>query len=158
ALATHLRRHPELRPLSRTEIAGRLRRLHPRVPPEIVIPLYRLLSLEDVISLTFSGGTTLYDGLRCLVPYLDEARRDELREVVRPLFEEVRGTIRRNHHPSAALLAARVGMHQELEDIIATWPNDCFAAGRGYSGSQVHNLIYGLGSADAVRQHMKRLG
>src|SRR5262249_21805789 len=101
ALAVHLTRHPDFRALSRHEIASRLRRLDPHVPPEIVIPLSRLLTLEDIVGLTLSSDLlqgqaasaaqqALFQGLHHIVPCLDEAQRDELREVVRPRFEEVR--------------------------------------------------------------------
>ncbi|MCC2670073.1 MAG: hypothetical protein K0Q72_2544, partial [Armatimonadetes bacterium] len=149
------------------------------LPNEFWLPLYNLFPMRDAVGLlldcddrlrratkvdpwtllTFGVTTTnLGIGFRSLVrPYLTA-------EEVADLRDAIRARVRLSDWPSqpeappplAFMLAATLGLHGELEPLVESWPDR-----ENASADPLHHLapeiVFGLGSADAVQHHVRRL-
>ena len=170
--AIGLARQFDGRPLARTEIVSRLRRNRAHVTPHIVLPLAHLFSTGEVIDLAASDDLSLGEtwhaaGLdrrlnevfrqgiqRYLVPYLGQEDLAALRERLRPRCEEAAAAGHPGPSP-AIYLAAALGMSPEVAEYLSHWPDNHFADRREPLAQW---LVFGLGSPEAVRAEMRRLG
>jgi hypothetical protein len=169
AMAVRLRWGLDDRPLGRPEILSRLRRNQEHLPPHLVLPLARMLSPRAAVEIALSSDLengplpeVLRRGIqRFLIPWLPEPEMDELRELLRERLRESPPILPRRGRwmTSVVLLAAALGMHAEMDAIVSGWGDGYFAR---WSPSNPESLaqwvVFGLGSADAVRRHMHRVG
>jgi predicted DNA-binding WGR domain protein len=139
------------------------------VKPVMIRPLLSLLDFEEVVDLAFTVRGThqqdseipmLVPGLLDHLPYLDAKQVDALRA-------RCKGSLDPKTWPSdfykagpiGFYVAARVGgFADELRALVESWPDDRFSAQGWHSHYQAPQLIvFGLGSAELVEQHMRRL-
>ena len=149
------------------------------LPNDLWLPLWSLFPISEVVTLLLANGdarlkafaaqpwrryvygstiANLGIGFRTLVrPYLSPGEVTALRELVRPRLLLTDWPSQRDDSPPLAyLLAASLGGHVELEQLVAGWPD--------YAGAQsdpLHRnapeMVFGLGSPAAVEHHARRL-
>lgn len=150
--------------------ALRLRGGYYRLPGRLIVPLCTLLPLADLLPVIME---TQFPGLAIdwhhdLHIYLSEDERAALQPIVRDTFERVLHggqTVQmplpfKHFIPPVLLWAAFLGLHDELESLVESWDDDLFTGRerkRKISHNYIHNVIYGLGSPEAVRHHTRRL-
>ena len=163
--------------LSFQHIRSRLYDAAEIIPPEIVMPLAKLLDFDELNSLIFQADTlkqnqlssvyqgpnlaflALVAGVRLyLLPYTAkqeiEALRDLLREYITPQNWHVLIT------PYYFLLASCVGLSNELQGVVESWPDNSFPKESDYNWDtwvHPHEVVFGLGSAQQVERHIRRL-
>ncbi|MFO0930886.1 MAG: DUF4132 domain-containing protein [Gemmataceae bacterium] len=168
--------------IERDEIRQRLRQRAGYLTAEVMIPLAFLLSppallealLDDELFVLDSTRyhhyqlinlqNVLIDGFRLYVlPYLDDATVDELRQIARgrvPSSLWSQSTPPTLEQTLAYRLAPVLGLHRELLSLVSTWPNNAFPKRGGYEEWRrlPREMIFGLGDPTLVEQHMRRLG
>ncbi len=178
-LALHLARQDFSRPLSALDIRARLRGKARLFAPELVIPLANLLPPDELLAALRNADTTavgpsdyygpyvtararalLAEGFVCHVfPYLTDAEAERLRAGLRPEVQPERWPASPTYLvsvPADFLLAAALGMHAELLALVSGWSPD---AERAYGHHHLHaqQIVFGLGSAELVEAHLRRL-
>jgi len=167
--------------VAREEILQRLRQRAGHLTEQIVVPLANLLQPEALLDLLLDDQLfalhanhyqhyqlaqlqpALVEGLRRhVLPYLDDAQFERLRQVARkridpslwsqtapPSFEQ----------QMAYRLAPVLGLHKEILTLVSSWPDNLFPRQNGLEEwrRQPHEMIFGLGSPWLVEQHMRRL-
>jgi hypothetical protein len=107
-----------------------------------------------------AGGNAFHGWRRYVLLELDDAERDALKKRVAPnvrpadfptdYYEELSGDF---------LVAACIGMHDDLLAVVSSWADDRFTKEDWHDAYHVPQvMIFGLGSAELVSQHMRRLG
>jgi hypothetical protein len=171
ALALRLGRSVESHPLTRREVLSRLRRHHEHISPHIILPLAQLLPLHDLIDVALSSDlddsrpypgkilplhAVLRRGIqRFLIPYLTQEQLAPLHEQLRERLQEALAGYRGGPPPEALLLAAAFGLHGQIEPVVSSWKAQ---PQTGPVETRAQWVVFGLGSAELVRQHMRRLG
>jgi hypothetical protein len=126
-----------------------------RLPPEVALPLLNLLSPEDFVSLALAGpcrGGVLAAAFRRHVrPYLSAKQVESLRKLIAP-------HIRPEASPTAYILAASLGMADDVRAFVSRWPDGYFARVPSSQDPEVRFLVFGLGSAADVSTQARRLG
>ena len=148
--------------LSAADILARLKPFAHLLPEEAVAVLANLLPLTDVLSLLVEGGLAtdlrLVRGFhRLITPYLADSEREPLRHWLRLRVEPARWPVplTNDHPPIAFLLAANLGMPDEMLRVVESWPDQL----RGiYHRDKAAGVVFGLGSAGLVLTHFRRLG
>jgi hypothetical protein len=177
ALVVRLRQPLDGPPLGRPEILSRLRRNHQHIPPQMIIPLARLLSAEDVVEISLSGDLdlpgvrkdlpnplrgVLRRGIqRYLIPYLSHEQQLPLQDLLRERLRQAAAVPVYAHSAPVSdpmLLAASFGLHKEMDTIVSGWPDSKFQRQTpAHPPRYPQWLIFGLSSADSVRHHLQRL-
>lgn len=141
------------------------------VTSEILSPLASLLPFEDVVEIALavppSQGrghvplTELAEGLMRRVPWLDEEQREVLRARCQgKITPAAWPTDWYSAAPPELYLAARLGgFEAELLAVVESWPDDKYSAGDSWHDHyhRPQEIVLGLGSAELVEQHFRRL-
>jgi predicted DNA-binding WGR domain protein len=135
---------------------------------EMVLALKHLLSMDELADLVFDDtihgqglghNTSFLDGyLRFVVPDLSDADAEKLRARVRPLITPANWPADLRKVPAPFLLAAALGMGQELRPVVESWRDDQYR--KDSSDDYYHRpqmVILGLGDPALVEQHIRRL-
>jgi hypothetical protein len=156
-------------PLTLNDVVARLSK-YQGTPVEMIKPLVSLLSPAGVAELLLrpdllaghSGAwqmislrLQLLRGVRqFLVPYLEPAERQAMREVV---AAHPRSSVAppQGSNESAIQLAAALGMHAHVLDFIAACPDGL--GSRSSRDESIYWVVFGLGSAELVNHHLRRL-
>ncbi len=137
------------------------------VSSAIVLPLFYLLEIEQLCELIttplkkdyydrWEENDGLADGFRLLVlPLLTSEQLDRSRAFMRSKVERKAWPDSFHPVPAAFLLASTLGMHEELLEVVESWPDD-FCDGYYYSQQQ-QEVIFGLRDPLLVNLHMRRL-
>jgi hypothetical protein len=177
-LALYLARQGPERPLSGVEIRARLCSRARFLSPEILIPLANLLPPDELVDVlrnaepvpsgpgdylaryaaARSRGRLAEGFARHVWPYLTDEEAGRLRAALRPEVRPDRwprpayGVLA----PMEFLLAAALGMHAELLALVWGWSP---GSDRAYAHPDLHaqDIVFGLGSAELVESHMRRL-
>jgi hypothetical protein len=155
------------------EIFARLRKSAAFVPPEIVLPLTRLLGAEAIVEALLGDAftpearqmssyrplaylrTAVLAGFRkYAVPYLTAAEADALRKRVAAGPIDRGGASPWGPQPVPLVLAAALGMHAEVDDAVSHWPDGALAVG----DENAYPVLFGLGAAELVEHHLRRTG
>jgi len=148
------------------------------LPAELAIPLATLLGpaqfLEALIEgfVIAPGGTqnyyyqrqdlALYRGFwECVLPYVDRAELDPVREAVRPKLAPT--TWPKNYYdgtPRAYHLAGILGMADELEELVRTWPTLGPKDPPPYllMNNHPYLILFGLASPERIETVARNLG
>ncbi len=146
--------------------------IHWRIAAELMIPLWNLFSPAEVYhivnSFTVQLNYPITDSKLPLVvgfqqyvaPYLTEAERIMLREIIREDVQKQAIPQQYSAHLSLYLAAAVGGFSAELQEKIATLPDGaCSSKGQyGYWRSNGIELIFGLDDPAKVERETRRLG
>jgi len=131
------------------------------ITPDIVLPLFFLLEIEQLCELMTSPLAKDYygkhieikefsDSFRLLVlPLLTSEELDRCRAFLRPKIES------KTWPDVTLLIASALGMHDELLEVIESWPDDLCSA--NYYKPCHQEVIFGLRDASLVNKHMRRL-
>jgi len=148
---------------------------------EILKPMVNLFPVKEImesatnptrISKTTSqqGGTysgyspfleVLIEGFRSsILAYLSATDLKEIQEMVRPLLASLNYS---SDPPYFYLLAAQLGMYEEITALVESWADDEFSVFNFYYAYSLNNhypqlLVLGLGEPEEVVYHMQRLG
>lgn len=168
--------------IERDEVRQRLRQRAGYLTTEVMIPLACLLTpaalvealLDDELFVLDSTRyhhyqlinlqNVLIDGFRLhVLPFLDDAVVDELRQVARgriPSSLWSQSTAPTLEQTCAYRLAPVLGLHRELLTLVSGWPNNAFPRRGSYEEWRrlPREMIFGLGDPTLVEQHMRRLG
>ncbi len=147
------------------------------LPAEMAVPLATVLgparlleALIDGLLVTPSGGSspyqrhdlTLYRGFwEHVLPYLDPAELDPAREVVRPKLDPA--TWPKTYYdgtPRHYYVAGLLGMNDELEDLVRTWPVIGPKDPKPWIITNNHPLLvlFGLSSPQRIESVARNLG
>jgi hypothetical protein len=101
----------------------------------------------------------LVQGFRKYVnPYLKETEREPLRKIVRPLIDPTMSLQDFWRHFPTLCLAACLGLDRELLNLVTRWPDDYFGPMVAFLGLNAPiTVLYGLGDAQQVNHHCRRL-
>lgn len=125
-------------------------------------PLSHLFPLEDIIDLMEERDEFLAPWFRVQVlPYLTEERAEELRHYLRTKLKNSQWSNSIYNRPSAIFyLAAYLGIHDRIETLVESWPDELYSQGKKYNPLRSHHrpevIIFGLRSASLVEKHIKR--
>ena len=123
--------------------------VHLMDPADIADWFTRPVMNYDPDQLSHGGRGTVAIGVRAhLLPRLDQADRDRLTDHVRTEVGRQLAATTDNVYSAEILLAAQLGLHEEIEDVVSRWPD-------GWNGHT--EVLFGLRSADAVRAAVERL-
>ncbi|KNY26895.1 DUF4132 domain-containing protein [Pseudobacteroides cellulosolvens] len=137
------------------------------VTPDIVLPLFYLLELEELCELIstplgrdYAGRPCEIDGFvdsfRLLVlPHLTSEQIERCRAFLRPKIGKKAWPATFHPVPIAFLLASPLGMHEELLEVIESWPDDLCS--ENYYRSRHQEVVFGLCDHSLVNLHMRRL-
>lgn len=102
-------------------------------------------------------GTSLFAFHRYVLPYLTA---DEIQAFSQELAPQVEAQNwpQRMDRPAAFHVASMLGMHREMLTVVERWPDDAWAA-TPWSVNRLmpQFVVLGLGSAELVREHTRRL-
>ena len=107
-----------------------------------------------------AGGTFFEGWHRHTLPQLDAADREALKARVRSAVTPAAFPTDFYEEPSGAfLVAASLGAHDELRGVVESWADDRYTQGEDWHDAYhvPQLMIFGLGSADLVQKHMRRL-
>lgn len=156
---------------------GRLRNNLSLLRPEIVLPLAHFLSTPAFVEILllgdalipddppFAPGSARYarnvlrDGFRrFLLPYLDDAQRQQLRLMLRGRLDLDAWPSDGRSVPIVFSLAASLGLHDELRPLVESWP-DAPAGRRAFvfQNNERQNVVFGLGGSEEIHHHLRRL-
>ncbi len=107
-----------------------------------------------------AGGALFQGWHRYVLPHLDDAQRAKLLARVRPKITAAALPTDYYEEPSTEfLVGASLGAHDELLAVVSSWADDRFSGEDWHDAYHVPQLmIFGLGSAELVSTHMRRLG
>lgn len=162
--------------LSVDEARTRLQDSARLVPAEVVACLANLLSLGALLELILGPFEVkeqyashhfarnellarLAEGMRRRVRYLPQADRKRIRDRVAGRVTPAADS-RHPYEPAPVefYLGASVGLGQQLEAVVAAWPDDEFGkADWDDHYRRPQELVFGLGDAKAVEHHARRL-
>ncbi len=168
--------------LSRDELRSRLRQRAGYLSPLVMVPLAALLPPAELLDLLLDEELYALDIHHLpyyVIPSLQDALIEGFRRHVRPLLDDqaldeqrqrLRARVPASRWTQAAApateqmvgyrLAAALGLHRELAALVASWPDDLFPRCGSYEEMRRRPLemIFGLGDAWQVEQHVRRLG
>jgi predicted DNA-binding WGR domain protein len=154
----------------RTEIEGELKRRKIEVAPASVPGATPWPKAADAIVDVFLDTKAMaklprgvrevrHWFLKFIVPYVPpsvwEARRDEMRDLLKSLPWP---SDPYDPPPPVFHFAGAAGLHDELLAVVSSWPDDAY--GRSDWDDFYHQpqmVVFGLGSAELVNRHMRRL-
>jgi hypothetical protein len=179
-LALYVERHPPQFDLALSEIKSRFQKKSRYLAPEIVAPLAVLLSLDDLVALMMSEALVgswemkheavvlqehvqdcLVDGFaRYVLPYLTPAEKSRVGSALQldadPAHWPKMGHVTLT--PVAWRLAALLGRSEEVLGLVSRLtPEQVSGHHRPPMRVAAHDLVFGLGSAKLMQQHMRRL-
>lgn len=150
----------------------RLAKVEYGVPPEGVAPLLALTTGEALAGLllrlktasspehSLSPGGQLVEGFIRFAPaWLSVEEAEAARDVVRNAWAASRAKrVGVSWFPAAFRLASALGMHAELEEFVSDWkaPPPSHSPW-GFAGLPLQDVVCGLGSAERVAHHWRRL-
>jgi hypothetical protein len=103
------------------------------------------------------GGRFCAGFLRYVRPYLSREQLQPLQANISPLFRQRFAAM--NQVPSSlANLTRAVDLHEEIGMLMASYPDGSFSSPSLSGPKAADFLVFGLGSAEAVLHHLKRLG
>ncbi|MCC7534579.1 MAG: DUF4132 domain-containing protein [Deltaproteobacteria bacterium] len=157
---------PDVSVAAATKQVGKLER---EPAPELALVLSRLFSPADVTEMLlttrprldgYHAGGRFFHGYREHVfPYLSTSERAELAARIAPDVTPTNfPTDPYGNPPGAFLLAVLLGLSDALERVVASWSPDRYGKydwDDSYHVPQV--MIFGLGSAARVEEHMRRM-
>lgn len=124
--------------------------VHLADPADIAEWFTRPVTNYDPAHLSHGGRGELPQGIRAhLLPRLADADRDRLADHTRGVIQRELATATDHVYCAEMFVAAQLGMHDEVEAVVATWS-------AGWGGPQ--EVVFGLRDADAVRAAVERLG
>jgi len=134
------------------------------IPEEIVLVLRNLFSEEEVGRFILGTARSKEDklpwsliiGFDWTPAYLPKAEVDKLRADLRPMITPAKWPDRYNM-ATPFLVAARLGMHDELRAVVESWPDDAFKEDGSDGNREPQMVIYGLRDPELVQKHMRRL-
>jgi predicted DNA-binding WGR domain protein len=146
------------------------------IKPEIILPMSNLMQPEELFNIladatpkrahrrgenAWHENAEVVEGFeKYILPYLTEAQLKPMRSIVAPLIDATKWpTDHYNAPPAAFFLAAMLGLHQALLDVVKSWKDDFYVA-TGWDHTHYHQpqrIVLGLGSAPIVEAEMRRL-
>ena len=142
---------------------------------EVAIPLANLLGRSGFADflcqhLDFAGerwqraetiGLFAHACRRYVIPYLSLEERGYVRDMVRPLLDP--SSVSSDSYdalPMPYYLAAMVGLHDEVAEVVHAWAEDRYPANLSWETDQYQRpqmLVFGLGDPEEVAAQMRRL-
>jgi len=110
-----------------------------------------------------AGGSFFEGWHKHILPLLGEDDREKLKKRVRAKVTPANFPTDFYEEPSGEfLVAASVGLHDELLKVVESMPDDRYAVSGGEDWHDAYHvpqlMVFGLGSAELVSKHMRRLG
>jgi predicted DNA-binding WGR domain protein len=110
-----------------------------------------------------AGGSFFQGWHRHVLPLLSDGDRDKLGKRVRAKVTPANFPTDFYEEPSGEfLVAASLGLHDELLKVVESLPDDHYAVSSGEDWHDAYHvpqlMCFGLGSADLVAKHVRRLG
>ncbi|MDB5336124.1 MAG: hypothetical protein JWN70_1743, partial [Planctomycetaceae bacterium] len=145
------------------------------VPDEFALALVNLLSLNDYLELVLepkSKKSTVHSDAqelmvlvrgfnKYIVPYLTDAERESIRTRIRKTWDLQSDVVQGELScPPSHYIAAAVGMHQDVAQVVSQWSDNLFADYDSWTdGSALRPapIVWGLGSAEMVADEWRRL-
>jgi predicted DNA-binding WGR domain protein len=134
--------------------------------PFAVQCLANLLSADELRELLLNpnsgqGGRTLRAGFRRFVlPHLDDAALAQWRGALKTLWDASAWPSDFHRVPDPIFyFGALLGLHDEVRVLVEAWPDDLYAAA-SWDHTHYHRpqeVVYGVGAAEQVAQHFRRL-
>ncbi|MDP4181536.1 MAG: WGR domain-containing protein, partial [Bacillota bacterium] len=124
------------------------------ITPDIVLPLFHLLEIEEICELITTPLGRDYAGRRCeidgfvesfrllVLPHLTSEQKERCRAFLRPKIEKKAWPSLFHPIPIVFLLASPLGMHKELLEVIESWPDDLCS--QNYYRPRHQEVIFGL--------------
>lgn len=137
------------------------------ISADIVLPLFYLLEIEQLCELVTTPLGRSYSGRRSEInDFVDSFRRlvlrqltpeqlDQCRAFLRPKIDKKVWPVNFEVVPIAFLLTSALGMHEELLEVIESWPDDLCS--QNYYRPRHQEVIFGLCDPSLVNLHMRRL-
>ena len=95
------------------------------------------------------------------IPRMTDAEKIEARKLLRPMVAVANWpTGNYDFAPVPFMIAAALGMHPEMEAVVASWPDGYAGAKDSYAAfyKQPARVLFGLGSRTQVIEHGRRIG
>jgi len=133
--------------------------------PEEIVPVLRNLFSEEEVGKFILGSSwskedklpySLIIGFDWTAAHLPKAEADKLRAGLHPRITPAKWPDRYSV-PDQFLVAALLGMHDELRTVVESWPDDAFKEKGSDGHRQPQMVIYGLADPELVQKHMRRL-
>ncbi|HEY2368496.1 MAG TPA: WGR domain-containing protein, partial [Polyangiaceae bacterium] len=108
-----------------------------------------------------AGGSFFQGWHQHVLPLLSDDAREKLKKRVRAKVTAANFPTDFYEEPSGEfLVAASVGVHDELLKVVESLPDDRYTSGEDWADSYhvPQLMIFGLGSAELVSKHIRRLG
>ncbi len=159
----------KLSPITMDGVAKALKKWNRDPAPEMLVVLAALFSPMAVSEMLltdkpssngYNGGGEFFLGWHeHILPRLTDTEKETLRKRVRPKIKVTDFPTDFYDEPSGDFfVAASLGMHDELLALVKSWPDDHFQGEDWNDAYHVPQLmIFGLGSAELVNEHMRRL-
>ncbi|MDP4114351.1 MAG: hypothetical protein Q8924_19810, partial [Bacillota bacterium] len=137
------------------------------VSSDIVLPLFYLLEIEQLCELILTPLKKDYYGRweeihdfvgsfrQLVLPLLTSEQIERCHNFLHPKIEKKAWPASFEQVPIAYLLASALGMHDELLEVVESWPDDFCS--EFYYRSQQMEVIFGLRVPSLVNFHMRRL-
>jgi hypothetical protein len=157
------------------DVRERLTRVGRLAGAEIILPLYNLVSLEDIVDLVLDADRSVSQqpqwqqsnlsdklaiGFRtCLLPYLTDSETEMVRQRLHPTLDPKLWPANFHSAPPASYrIAACLGMHEHVLALVKSWP-DALYVGEVWLDHyhRPQEIVFGLGSAQLVESEMRRL-
>ncbi len=134
--------------------------------PDIVLPLFYLLDIEELLKFMttpvgkdYNGKPMEYNNFsgsfrRFVLPLLTAEQLEQCRTFLRPKIVKKAWPSEFGWIPIGFLLASAVGMQEEMLEVVEAWPDDLCA--ECYQPQQ-QEVIFGLNDPSLVNKHIRRL-
>jgi predicted DNA-binding WGR domain protein len=171
-LALYLTRHDFSQAPTGREVLDKVRKVQHLVPPEIMVPLWALLTPAELADFLTDGspdgnwqvrGAVISGFRKFVLPYLTAEHKNLFRDAVRGALGPAVAPLNIHTIPTSLYLAAMLGLHDEVLARVTGWPDGCYATAaysfrRDTVTPMAHHVVFGLGSAELVAFHARRLG
>lgn len=159
----------KLAPMSLAQLKKRFQEEGRSAPFDLPIVLANLFTPEEVVELFLSskpetygfdgGGVFLQSLQKHFFPRLTEAERKALKKRIAPkVVPKKFPSDYYDEPPGEFLVAAMLGMHDELEAVVDSWLDNRYGDEAWHDSYHVPQIIiFGLGSGELVERHMRRL-
>jgi predicted DNA-binding WGR domain protein len=127
-----------------------------------------LLSAEEIVMLildaNFLGSHwnmaihALEQFTEVIYPRSTRTQLESFKSLLRPHLHPAHWPTNPQARPLPFLAAAAIGMHDEMLKLVESWPDDVYAGTHFYAGQlEPQRIVFGLGSAQLVDYHFRRL-
>ncbi len=135
------------------------------ISPDVVLPLFYLLEIEELCEFimtikcnpTVNGNVNklMVEKFRLVLPYITTEQLERCRTLLRPKLDKKEWPDSFSVVDEEFLLAAFIGMHEELLEVVESWPDDL--CNIKYNTWQQQQVIFALRDPSLINLHIRRL-